>query len=90
MLNHPLIEKGAVSREFTSEDYIKVKDRPIPLEGFDTFLMGVAIENLLKGVLRTKGWSFNEVVSMGHKLAKLYKTCCKLCGLTVSDDERKS
>jgi hypothetical protein len=50
----------------------------------------VAIENLLKGVLRANGWSFKEVVNMGHKLATLYKTCCKLCGLTVSDDERKA
>jgi hypothetical protein len=89
-LNRPFIEKEAASRDFTSESYVHFKDRPVPLDGFDTFLMGVAIENLLKGVLRANGWSFKEVVNMGHKLATLYKTCCKLCGLTVSDDERKA
>lgn len=79
----PLIEKEAASRD-------PVKDRPIPLDGFDMFLMGVAIENLLKGVLRAKGWSFEEVVGMEHKLASLYETCCGLRGLTVNDDEREA
>ncbi len=89
-LNSPLIEEEVASRDPTSENYVEVKDRPIPLDGFDTFLMGVAIENLLKGVLRTNGWSFEKVVSRGHALARLYKTCCKLCGLTVNDDEHKA
>jgi hypothetical protein len=89
-LNSPLIEKEVASRKFSSEDFVGVKDRPIPLEGFDTFLMGVAIENLLKGVLRAEGWSHKKVVNEGHHLATLYKTCCKLCGLTVNDDEYKA
>jgi hypothetical protein len=89
-LNSPIIEKEVASRDPTSENYVEVKDRPIPLDGFDTFLMGVAIENLLKGVLRTYGWSFKDVVSRRHALARLYTTCCKLCGLTVNDDERKA
>src|SRR5674536_240713 len=63
-LNRPFIEKEAASRDFTSESYVHFKDRPVPLDGFDTFLMGVAIENLLKGVLRANGWSFKEVVNI--------------------------
>jgi|SRR5450759_2192592 len=89
-VNRPLIEKEAASRDSTSENYAHFEDRSIPLDGVDAFLMGVAIENLLKGVLRANGWSFKEVVNMGHKLATLYKTCCKLCGLTISDDEHKA
>jgi hypothetical protein len=89
-LIRPIIEKESASRDATSENYVRFEDKPIPLDGFDGFLMGVALENLLKGVLRAKGWSFREVVCMRHALARLYKTCCKLCGLTVNADERKA
>jgi hypothetical protein len=85
-LNRPLIKKERVNRE--SRNYVRWEERPIPLDGFDTFLIGVAIENLLKSVLRAKGWSFKKVVSRGHDLAKLYKACCTVCGLEVNDDER--
>jgi|SRR5665647_89732 hypothetical protein len=85
-LNRPLIEKERANRDIT-RNYKSWEDRLIPLDGFDTFLMGVAIENLLKGVLRAKGWSFKEVVSEGHHLRELYKTCCELCGLAAKNDE---
>jgi hypothetical protein len=87
-LNRPKIEEERGNRDIAARNFVRWGDSPMPLDGFDIFLMGVAIENLLKGVLRAKGWSFEKVVSRGHELAKLYKACCKVCGLPPNNDER--
>lgn len=81
-LNRPKIEEERANR-----DYVRWEKMPIPLDGFDVFLLGVAIENLLKGVLRVKGRSFKQVVSEGHELASLYTKCCNLCQLAPNNDE---
>lgn len=86
-LNRPKIEEERAKREPTSPSYVRVEERPIPLEGFDVFLMGAAIENLLKGVLSAKGWSFQQIIQGRHDLAKLYRKCCRLCALRINDDE---
>jgi hypothetical protein len=86
-LNRPIVEKETADRDFGSAEHSAYKDRPVPLDGFDTFLMGVAIENLLKGVLRAKDWKFREVIAKGHELKTLYETCCEICELRQYDDE---
>jgi hypothetical protein len=89
-LNRPRIEEERANRDITRNytRWEKWEKRPIPLDGFDIFLMGVAIENLLKGVLRAKGWSFKKVVRQSHELAKLYTKCCNVCELEPNNDER--
>jgi hypothetical protein len=84
-LNRPKIEEERANRDITSP--VRWEKMPIPLDGFDVFLLGVAIENLLKGVLRVKGWCFKQVVSEGHELASLYTKCCNLCQLDSNNDE---
>jgi len=64
-------------------------DMPVPLWGIDVYLIGVAIENLLKGILQEKGRSFKQVMDFGHKLVDLYDECCRKCGLTPQLIERE-
>lgn len=41
-------------------------------------LMGVAIENLFKGILTAKGAQYKDLVKDGHDIKKLYRRCEKL------------
>jgi hypothetical protein len=42
------------------------------------FLMGVAIENLFKGILTAKGAQYKDLVDDGHDIKKLYLRCERL------------
>jgi hypothetical protein len=64
-------------------------DMPVPLWGVDVYLIGVAIENLLKGILQEKGRSFEQVMGFNHRLVDLYDECCGACGLTPQLNERE-
>jgi hypothetical protein len=53
-------------------------------EGADeivTFLLGVAIENLFKGILAAKGVPYEELVKEGHNIKKLFNRCEKEYGV---------
>jgi hypothetical protein len=50
------------------------------------FLMSVAIENTLKGLLMASGTSYGELTK-SHDIAELYDDYCKRFGLTVAEDE---
>jgi hypothetical protein len=64
-------------------------ERQIPIDDTYVYLMSVAIENLLKCILASKGESFEALVSFDHELVELYNKCCHDHGLTPRKDDRK-
>jgi hypothetical protein len=64
-------------------------NRPIPIHDTYVYLMSVAIENLLKGILASKGESFENLVRFDHELVELYNECCNEYGLAARKDDRK-
>ncbi len=52
------------------------------------FLMSVAIENILKGLLVANGESYSKITA-DHKIAKLYDDYSKKFGFKVTKDERR-
>jgi len=58
-----------------------------PLNGIYVFLMSVAIENILKGILMASGKSSYKQVTRNHDISKLYDDCRELYGLPVTEEE---
>jgi hypothetical protein len=67
------------------EDGRSASQKP-PIDDIYIFLMSVAIENILKGLLIARGRSYEEV-TVNHNIAKLYEDYCELFGVPVTDDE---
>jgi len=65
------------------EDRRRVDQKPISLDSVYLYIMSVAIENLLKGILIVRKESFEKVVSFDHSLVELYNECNRSCGLTA-------
>jgi hypothetical protein len=76
---------SATARKYPKKD--RESKMPVPLWGVDVYLIGVAIENLLKGILQAKGQSFEQVLNFGHRIKDLYCACCIECGLYPQPNE---
>ena len=70
-------------------DSRRVDQKPISLDSMYPYLMSVAIENLLKGILIGHQVPFEKVVSFDHNLVELYNECNRSCGLTATKEERR-
>lgn len=75
--------------EKDDKDARNFNERQIPIDDTYVYLMSVAIENLLKGILASKGESFEVLVSFDHELVELYNKCCNDYGLTARKDDRR-
>jgi hypothetical protein len=58
-----------------------------PIDDIYIFLMSVAIENILKGLLMASGSMSYEDVTKNHDIAALYGDYCEKFGLPVTEDE---
>lgn len=58
-----------------------------PLNDIYVFLMSVAIENILKGILMASGRMSYEDVTTTHNIDALYVEYCEWFGLPVAEDE---
>jgi hypothetical protein len=58
-----------------------------PINDIYVFLMSVAIENLLKGILMASGKRSYEQLTRDHNISKLYNNYCKWFGIPVTEDE---
>jgi hypothetical protein len=52
-----------------------------PLNDIYVFLMNVAIENILKGILVASGKRSYKQLTRNHNISKLYEDCCEWYGL---------
>ncbi len=75
--------------EKDDKDTRNLSEKQIPIDDTYVYLMSVAIENLLKGILASKGESFEDLVSFDHELVELYNKCCNDYGLPARKDDRR-
>lgn len=93
---NPDIWRSAASKFKTVADLVRIeidKDedgRPAghapPIDDIYIFLMSVAIENILKGLLMASGRLYDEL-TVGHDITKLYADYCERFRLPVTEDE---
>ena len=58
-----------------------------PIDDIYVFLMSVAIENILKGLLIASGRMSYKDVTKNHDIAVLYREYCEKFGLPITEDE---
>lgn len=71
------------------KDKRSIVHKPISLESLYPYLMSVALENLLKGILIAQKQPFEKVVSFDQDLVELYNECNRSCGLAPKKVERR-
>ncbi|MGD0172665.1 MAG: hypothetical protein ABSB81_11200 [Halobacteriota archaeon] len=76
-----------VSIEVDKDEEGRLASQVPPIDDIYIFLMSVAIENILKGLLMASGKVSYEDVTKNHDIAALYGHYCEKFGLPVTEDE---
>ncbi len=74
--------------EVESDENARPSSKAPRIDDTYVFLMSVAIENILKGLLIAKGESYKKVTA-NHDIVALYVDYCKRFELTITEDEHR-